>query len=70
VDTGDFRLIDKHVIEAFKALPEKNKYIRGLISWIGFKQVPIMYVREEGLRGKRSILFQNAQICFNKFAVL
>lgn len=52
VDTGDFRLIDKHVIEAFKALPEKNKYIRGLISWIGFKQVPIMYVREERFAGE------------------
>jgi len=52
VDTGDFRLIDKHVIEAFKNLPEKNKYIRGLISWIGFKQVPIMYVREERFAGE------------------
>lgn len=52
VDTGDFRLIDKHVIEAFKSLPEKNKYIRGLISWIGFKQVPVMYVREERFAGE------------------
>ena len=52
VDTGDFRLIDKHVIEAFKNLPEKNKYIRGLISWIGFKQVPITYVRDERFAGE------------------
>jgi polyisoprenyl-phosphate glycosyltransferase len=52
VDTGDFRLIDKHVIEAFKSLPEKNKYIRGLISWIGFKQVPITYVRDERFAGE------------------
>lgn len=52
VDTGDFRLIDKHVIEAFKNLPEKNKYIRGLISWIGFKQVPILYQREERFAGE------------------
>ena len=52
VDTGDFRLIDKHVIEAFKSLPEQNKYIRGLISWIGFKQVPIIYVREERFAGE------------------
>ncbi|MBC7406823.1 MAG: glycosyltransferase family 2 protein [Arcicella sp.] len=52
VDTGDFRLIDKHVIEAFRSLPEKNKYIRGLISWIGFKQVPVMYVREERFAGE------------------
>ena len=52
VDTGDFRLIDKHVIEAFKNLPEKNKYIRGLISWIGFKQMPITYVRDERFAGE------------------
>ena len=52
VDTGDFRLIDKHVIEAFKNLPEKNKYIRGLISWIGFKQVSITYVRDERFAGE------------------
>lgn len=52
VDTGDFRLIDKHVIEAFKNLPEKNKYIRGLISWVGFKQVPILYKREERFAGE------------------
>lgn len=52
VDTGDFRLIDRHVIDAFKNLPEKNKYIRGLISWVGFKQVPIMYKREERFAGE------------------
>lgn len=52
VDTGDFRLIDRHVIDAFKNLPEKNKYIRGLISWIGFRQVPIMYQREERFAGE------------------
>ena len=52
VDTGDFRLIDRHVIDAFKNLPEKNIYIRGLISWIGFKQAPIMYQREERFAGE------------------
>jgi len=57
VDTGDFRLIDKHVIEAFKSLPEKNKYIRGLISWIGFKQVPVVYVREERFAGETKYPF-------------
>lgn len=57
VDTGDFRLIDKHVIEAFRSLPEKNKYIRGLISWIGFKQVPVVYVREERFAGETKYPF-------------
>ncbi|MFC0185193.1 glycosyltransferase family 2 protein [Pseudarcicella hirudinis] len=52
VDTGDFRLIDRMVIDTFKKLPEKNKYIRGLISWIGYKQVPVYYVREERFAGE------------------
>lgn len=51
LDTGDFRLIDRNVIREFKTLQERNKYIRGLISWMGFKQVPIEYVREERFAG-------------------
>lgn len=51
-NTGDFRLIDKRVIEAFNQLPEKNKYIRGLISWIGFKQIPYYYIREPRFAGE------------------
>ena len=47
VDTGDFRLIDRSVIDAFNNLKEKNKYIRGLIAWMGFKQLPCYYEREE-----------------------
>ncbi|MBN2144769.1 MAG: glycosyltransferase family 2 protein [Candidatus Aureabacteria bacterium] len=51
-DTGDFRLIDKNVIDAFRALKEKNKYIRGLISWLGFKQIPVYYDRSPRFKGK------------------
>ncbi|MCS7205764.1 MAG: glycosyltransferase family 2 protein [Leptospiraceae bacterium] len=51
-NTGDFRLIDQRVIEEFRKLPEKNKYIRGLISWIGFKQIPYYYVREPRFAGE------------------
>jgi dolichol-phosphate mannosyltransferase len=51
-DTGDFRLIDKKVIEEFKKLNEGNKYIRGLISWVGFKQEPIYYSRDPRLVGE------------------
>jgi glycosyltransferase involved in cell wall biosynthesis len=51
VDTGDFRLIDRKVINAFNQLPESNKYIRGLISWVGYKQVPIYYDRAERYAG-------------------
>jgi polyisoprenyl-phosphate glycosyltransferase len=52
VDTGDFRLIDRNVIDAFNNLPEKNKYIRGLITWVGFKQVPFYYQREARFAGE------------------
>lgn len=51
VDTGDYRLLDRKVIDAFNALPEKNKYIRGLISWMGYKQVPIYYNRDARAAG-------------------
>jgi dolichol-phosphate mannosyltransferase len=52
VDTGDFRLMDRKVVEQFNALKETNKYIRGLISWMGFRQVPCYYEREERFAGE------------------
>ena len=52
VDTGDFRLIDRKIMDEFNQLPEHGKYIRGLISWIGFKQVPFYYVRKARFAGE------------------
>lgn len=52
MDTGDFRLIDRKVCDVMKNLQEKNKYIRGLVSWIGFCQIPVEYNREERWAGK------------------
>ncbi|MFC1751782.1 glycosyltransferase family 2 protein [Thermoproteota archaeon] len=52
LDTGDFRLIDKIVIQEFKKFREKNKYIRGLITWIGFKQTPLYYERNPRAAGQ------------------
>ncbi|NDP19750.1 MAG: glycosyltransferase family 2 protein [Paludibacter sp.] len=52
LDTGDFRLIDKQVMKEFKKFREKGKYIRGIISWIGFKQVPFVYKREARFAGE------------------
>jgi dolichol-phosphate mannosyltransferase len=52
LDTGDFRLIDSRIIEEFKRFKEKGKYIRGLISWIGFKQVPFYYERSARYAGE------------------
>ena len=51
VDTGDFRLIDKKVIESYKEFSESPKYIRGLISWMGFKQKAFEYKREARVAG-------------------
>lgn len=59
VDTGDFRLVDRKVIDAFKMLPEKNKYIRGLISWMGFKQLPVYFDRESRFAGESKYPVRN-----------
>lgn len=58
VDTGDFRLIDRQVLEVFKGLREQHKYLRGLFSWIGFKQVPIYYNRDERWAGSTKYSFK------------
>ena len=50
-DTGEFRLIDRKVCDAVNMLPEKSRYIRGLVSWVGFKQIPVEYDREERFAG-------------------
>lgn len=52
VDTGDFRLIDRKVCDAMKSLTEKNRYVRGLVSWVGFKQCAVTYVRDERFAGE------------------
>ncbi|KGE19506.1 glycosyltransferase family 2 protein [Paenibacillus wynnii] len=52
VDTGDFRLIDRKVCDQLKRLPEKNRFVRGLVSWVGFRQKAIEYERDERLAGE------------------
>lgn len=51
-DTGDFRLVDRKVIDVINSMPEHNKFLRGLFSWVGFKQTPIEYERQERFAGK------------------
>lgn len=51
-DTGDFRLMDRKVVEAFKCLTERNRFIRGLVSWLGFNQTYLEYQRNERFAGK------------------
>jgi len=52
VDTGDFRLIDRKVCDALKSLPERNRYVRGLVSWVGFKQTFVEISRQERFAGE------------------
>lgn len=44
-DVGDFRLVDRKALDAFKLLRERHRYVRGLFTWIGFKQTGVYYVR-------------------------
>ena len=46
VDTGDFRVINRKVVDALKRMPEKQRYLRGQIAWLGFKQTYITYERK------------------------
>jgi glycosyltransferase involved in cell wall biosynthesis len=52
VDAGDFRLVDRRALDAFKALRESNRYVRGMFSWVGFRQVGVPYTREARHAGK------------------
>ncbi|RAV01788.1 glycosyltransferase family 2 protein [Paenibacillus sp. YN15] len=58
VDTGDFRLMDRRIVDEMKRLPEKNRFVRGLVSWVGFRQTAIEYEREERLAGETKYPFR------------
>jgi len=47
VDVGDFRLVDRKALNAFLRMRESNRYVRGMFSWVGFRQVAVPYVREQ-----------------------
>ena len=52
VDTGDFRLMGPRAVAAFRAMPERNRFIRGLVSWIGFPQTAVKYHRRARQAGE------------------
>ncbi|WP_282935703.1 glycosyltransferase family 2 protein [Paenibacillus sp. RC67] len=52
IDTGDFRLLDRRVCDEMKRIPESNRFVRGLVSWVGFRQTAIEYERDERLAGE------------------
>jgi polyisoprenyl-phosphate glycosyltransferase len=56
-DTGDFCLLDRSVVDVLNALPERNRYLRGLRSWIGFPQTAIQFEREARFAGEVKYTF-------------
>jgi len=52
IDTGDFRLIDQKVVKVLRQMPEQNKYLRGQIAWIGFRQTDVLYDRHSRHTGE------------------
>ena len=51
-DTGDFRLMNRRIVDILVAMPERGRFIRGMVSWIGGRQVPLVYHRAAREKGK------------------
>jgi polyisoprenyl-phosphate glycosyltransferase len=58
LDSGDFRLMDRQVVEALREIREENRYIRGLVSWVGFKQCAVEYERDPRFAGDTKFTFR------------
>jgi dolichol-phosphate mannosyltransferase len=52
LDAGDFRLIDRRAVDAFRRMRERARYVRGMISWVGFRQIGVPYDRAERYAGE------------------
>ena len=58
LDTGDFRIIDRKVVDVLKNMPEQQKYLRGQIAWVGFKQTYVLYDRDERFAGETGYTYK------------
>ncbi len=58
VDSGDFRLMDRNVVDALRGMREKNRYLRGMVGWAGFRQTELEYVREKRFAGETKYPFR------------
>ncbi|MHB1311305.1 MAG: glycosyltransferase family 2 protein [Gemmatimonadaceae bacterium] len=56
-DVGDFRLLDRSVVNALRALPERDRFLRGLVVWVGFKQEGVAYERQPRAAGQTKFPF-------------
>ena len=52
LDTGDFRLMSRPVVDTLSAMPERDRFVRGMVSWVGFKQIALPYKRAERFAGE------------------
>jgi len=57
LDTGDFRLISRRVLDVILAMPERHRFLRGMISWVGFRQEPLLYDRDKRFAGETKYPF-------------
>lgn len=60
LDTGDFCLLDRKVVDRLKALPERNRFLRGLRSWVGFNQVSVSFERPARFAGEAKYTFSQS----------
>lgn len=59
LDTGDFRLMGPKALEAFRAMPEHNRFVRGMVSWIGFPQTAVQFQRHARVKGETKYPLKN-----------
>ena len=65
-DTGDFRLLDRAVVDALLAMPERDRYVRGMVSWVGFRQIAVTYDRDRRAAGTSKYpLFKMLRFAFD-----
>ncbi len=57
LDTGDFRLIDRKIVDYLKQMPEQNKFLRGQIAWLGFNQTDVLFSRDKRQHGETGYPF-------------
>ncbi|HEX4979426.1 MAG TPA: hypothetical protein VFV35_05110 [Acidimicrobiales bacterium] len=58
VDAGDFRLLDRAVVDTLKELREANRYLRGLVAWVGYEQTAVEYERDARFAGSTNFTFR------------
>ena len=60
VDVGDFRLVDRRALDAFRAMREQSRYVRGMFSWVGFRQTGVSYKRPQRFAGEPKYSFRKS----------